>query len=150
MERELKRCGHCRAVLPVEAFNWRYRARGRRDNLCRACRAAYHRGHYLANKQRYVDQARDRKQREAQRRTEYLIEFFADHPCRDCGETDPVVLEFDHLSDKRFDIGQALPYRNWESILAEIRKCEVVCANCHRRRTARRGGHLRSRLTESG
>jgi hypothetical protein len=47
-------------------------------------------------------------------------------------------LEFDHLRDKCFDIGQSLPYRSWQSILDEIEKCEVVCANCHRRRTARR------------
>ena len=81
-------------------------------------------------------------------RTRYLIEYFAAHPCIDCGETDPIVLEFDHLRDKRFDIGAALAYRNWQSILDEIEKCEVVCANCHRRRTARRRGTLRAILTQ--
>jgi hypothetical protein len=58
------------------------------------------------------------------------------------------VLEFDHLADKSFDIGQALSYRNWQSILDEIEKCEVVCANCHRRRTARRNGTVRVILTQ--
>jgi hypothetical protein len=74
------------------------------------------------------------------------MEFFADHPCQDWGEPDPLVLEFDHLSNKSFDIGQALPYRSWESILAEIAKSEVVCANCHRRRTAQRRGSIRALL----
>ncbi len=60
-----------------------------------------------------------------------------------------MVLEFDHLRDKRFDIGASLPYRNWQSILDEIAKCEVVCANCHRRRTARRRGNLRMTLAEA-
>ena len=72
------------------------------------------------------------------------MDYFAIHPCADCGERDPLVLEFDHLRDKRFNIGSALPYRNWETILAEIEKCEVVCANCHRRRTAHRMGSVRS------
>lgn len=58
------------------------------------------------------------------------------------------MLEFDHLADKSFDIGQALSYRNWQSILDEIEKCEVVCANCHRRRTARRNGTVRVILTQ--
>ena len=118
--------------------------------MCRPCRAAYHREHYLANRQTYVDQARVRKQALARERTGYLFDYFDEHPCADCGETDPVVLEFDHLRDKAFDIGQSLPYRSWNAILAEIAKCEVVCANCHRRRTARRAGYLRLRLTQSG
>jgi hypothetical protein len=117
--------------------------------MCRACRSAYKREHYLANQQRYVDQARARKQALRLKRTKYLLAYFAIHPCADCGENDPVVLEFDHLDgeSKSFDIGHSLPYRNWRSIVDEIEKCEVVCANCHRRRTANRNGTLRAILT---
>lgn len=115
--------------------------------MCRPCRAAYKREHYAANRQRYIDQARERKQKLALERTQYLIEHFRAHPCIDCGETDPVVLDFDHVGTKSFEIGQSLPYRNWPTILAEIEQCEVVCANCHRRRTATRAGHLRAVLT---
>jgi hypothetical protein len=116
--------------------------------MCRGCRSAYHRQHYLANRQRYIDQARARKQVLALERTTYLLDYFDSHPCADCGESDPVVLEFDHLDTqaKSFDIGQSLPYRKWQSILEEIDKCDVVCANCHRRRTARRRGSLRALL----
>ena len=76
----------------------------------------------------------------------FLIEFFREHPCTDCGETDPIVLEFDHLGDKEFGIAAGLRTRNWQDVLREIDKCEVVCANCHRRRTVRRGGFVRARL----
>ena len=58
------------------------------------------------------------------------------------------MLEFDHLRDKRFEISAALHGRNWQAILDEIEKCEVVCANCHRRRTARRRGTVRAILTQ--
>jgi hypothetical protein len=117
--------------------------------MCRPCRAAYKREHYLANMQRYVDQARARKQMLRLERTTFLLDYFASHPCTDCREADPVVLEFDHLDGdaKSFTIGQSLPYRNWKSILREIDKCEVVCANCHRRRTAQRKGSPRAFLT---
>lgn len=119
--------------------------------MCRPCRSAYKRAHYLANKQRYVDQARARKHVLRLERTDYLLAYFKSHPCTDCGETDPVVLEFDHLDPegKSFTIGSALPYRNWERILEEIGKCEVVCANCHRRRTAVRRGTVRVLLMDS-
>ena len=77
--------------------------------------------------------------------------YLAEHACVDCGETDVVVLEFDHLpgTGKRFDIATAVgaSTRAWSTVLAEITKCEVVCANCHRRRTARRGDSRRYRLS---
>jgi hypothetical protein len=90
--------------------------------MCRSCRSAYHREHYLANKERYVAQARARKDVLRRERTVYLLEYFTRHPCIDCGEADPVVLEFDHLDaeTKSFDIGRSLPYRNWQAILDEI------------------------------
>jgi 5-methylcytosine-specific restriction endonuclease McrA len=75
-----------------------------------------------------------------------------DHPCSDCGERDPVVLEFDHVRDKRFSIGAEIARQPWQALLDEMAKCDVVCANCHRRRTARRGGFRRHRMSsgESG
>jgi 5-methylcytosine-specific restriction endonuclease McrA len=103
------------------------------------------RGH----RQRYIDQAAAVKKRLRLERTKLLVEFFESHPCTDCGEHDPVVLEFDHLRDKAFAIGPRICSASWAAILAEIEKCEVVCANCHRRRTARRRGAVRAMLTQS-
>ena len=105
--------------------------------------AAYNRLHYEANKHLYKERARKRKAAVVRQRMRLLVEYWRENPCTDCGETDPLVLEFDHLADKAFDISRALPDRSWQSILAEIAKCQVVCANCHRRRTARRGGFAR-------
>jgi hypothetical protein len=143
----LRRCGRCGDVKPFEAFAWRRIHKGQRDNYCRPCRAAYKQEHYLANKQRYVDRAATVTRRVRLERTLRLIEYFRSHPCVDCGETDPVVLEFDHLRDKRFDISNRLVSVRWESVLQEIAKCEVVCANCHRRRTMVRRRALRVLLT---
>lgn len=102
----------------------------------------------MANRERYIEQARVSKQKLRLERPTYLMEFFESHSCVDCGERDPVVLEFDHLPEKSFAIGQALTRKRWQTILKEIEKCEVVCANCHRRRTARRKGSLRAVLRE--
>jgi hypothetical protein len=79
-------------------------------------------------------------------RTEWLIDYLGVNPCTDCGESDPMVLEFDHVADKNFNISVALTVRSWKSVSAEIARCEVVCVNCHRRRTAERGGFARLAL----
>ena len=77
----------------------------------------------------------------------WLADYFRDHPCADCGESDIFVLEFDHLRDKSFNIGNRFRHLGWDLILDEIAKCEVVCGNCHRRRTARSGNYLRYAMT---
>ena len=128
----------------LDEFAWRRKARGQLDNYCRPCRAAYRQEHYRAHRQRYIDAAGRRKRRVVAERMAYIVSYLGEHPCVDCGETDPVVLEFDHLRDKKFSISDGLQGRNWQSVLDEIAKCEVVCANCHRRRTARRGGFARA------
>jgi hypothetical protein len=143
-----KRCGRCRQLLPISNFAWRRKERGQRDNYCRPCRAAYKQEHYAANRQRYIANAGHRKQALIAERTAYLIEFFRERPCVDCGETDPLVLEFDHLGHKNFDIAKGLRNRNWQAVLDEIATCDVVCANCHRRRTSLRGKFARAGVAQ--
>jgi hypothetical protein len=133
-------CGRCDQVKDISEFAWRRKGRSQYDNYCRPCRAAYGREHYEKHRARYIAQAGRRNAMQGARRFEYLVGYLGDHPCVDCGESDPVVLEFDHLGDKSFTIGKQFRYMNWEKVLDEMAKCDVVCANCHRRRTAERGG----------
>lgn len=65
-----------------------------------------------------------------------IDEYFAAHPCVDCGESDRVVLEFDHVrGEKLFNISMAVRDAAWSKLIAEIEKCDVRCVNCHLRRS---------------
>ena len=59
--------------------------------------------------------------------------------CYDCGYNEhPAALDFDHVrGGKTAGLGQMQTY-SLVAIQAEMMKCEVVCANCHRVRTATR------------
>lgn len=57
--------------------------------------------------------------------------------CVDCGEKDFRVLDFDHVRGKSFTIGSS-PRKAIAVLYAEIDRCEVRCANCHRRMTYER------------
>jgi L-lysine 2,3-aminomutase len=77
--------------------------------------------------------------RRRQDKIQWMLDYFSEHPCVDCGETDPVVLEFDHVRGEKvaaisFMIPRGYPMAK---ILAEVDKCDVRCANCHRRKTAK-------------
>jgi hypothetical protein len=139
----MRRCGRCGELKPFEDFAWRRKTRGQRDNYCRPCRAAYKQEHYARNRDRYIEAAVRRRLSLAAQRATFLVQYFSDHPCVDCGEADPMVLEFDHRGDKSFNIAKGLRDRGWDDLLEEIAKCDVVCANCHRRRTAVRGRYAR-------
>jgi 5-methylcytosine-specific restriction endonuclease McrA len=87
--------------------------------------------------------SRARKKIETDRKRVWVAQYFKDHPCVDCGETDLLVLEFDHLRDKKFSISRLIQDGSQKRLEDEIAKCEVACANCHRRRTARRNNSWR-------
>lgn len=64
-------------------------------------------------------------------------------PCMDCGGAfDPVCMDFDHRPGEIKLLAVSMGYRVAREIaLAEIAKCDIVCANCHRLRTHRRRDH---------
>ena len=67
--------------------------------------------------------------------------YLSSHPCVDCGNPDIRVLEFDHVRGRKPDeISHLLSQGcGWPHIQAEIARCEVRCANCHRLKTLERG-----------
>jgi hypothetical protein len=61
--------------------------------------------------------------------------------CVDCGyNKSPYALQFDHIgNDKKESVSNLIRSDySWETIILEINKCEVVCANCHAIRTQNR------------
>jgi len=74
----------------------------------------------------------------------YIWNYLLKNPCIDCGEKDPLVLDFDHQNNKLHNISDLKRGSySLKTILIEIQKCEVRCANCHRRKTARTNNWLR-------
>lgn len=79
--------------------------------------------------------------RRARRETRVkALKYLAEKGCCECGERDPRVLEFDHIEprEKKYVIAKLFSNGySWgaEKLRAEIRKCRVICANCHRKHT---------------
>lgn len=72
------------------------------------------------------------------KKRQYVYDYLLAHPCVRCGEKDPVVLSFDHIRGKKFSVSFLVSRnRGWDIIEAEIKKCQILCHNCHARKTAK-------------
>jgi hypothetical protein len=99
------------------------------------------RRHYEKHRDQVIADAKKYSKIVRARIRAYIKDYLKANPCVDCGEADPVILEFDHVRDKDFNISDAT--RKGVSINKlrdEIAKCEVRCANCHRKKTYERRG----------
>lgn len=149
IERELKpltkKCARCWKTFDVSSFPLR---KNKHIGVCRNC----YQEHYgnpddIDQRQKIVD-----KRHQANRldRSRAIVSERIKCGCMDCGEKNPVVLEFDHRdpTEKVKDIAKLIHSGSVTRLKEELAKCDVVCANCHRKRTAKMFGSWRSVLVE--
>ena len=145
MSSELRVCGRCHVAKPIAEFPIKNAARGTYRSYCRPCGREYGKEHYRKNIATYLTRKKSRAPIDRLCNRQFVSDYLSTHPCVDCGETDPVVLEFDHRdrNEKRDDVGRLIHTSTVNVVRAEIEKCEVRCGNCHRIRTARQLGWYR-------
>lgn len=152
MSRDLKRCAICNEHFPTHQFNRRRKSTDGLQPHCRECNRIACRAYYLRNPSKHVRDVRANNDQYIARNREVVLAHLFANPCVDCGESDPTVLEFDHVrGEKEGEVPRlaAVPVRH-ERLVAEIAKCEIRCANCHRRRTGAVQRWWRSGRTASG
>ena len=112
-----------------------------RKGYCPKCKAGYNQLWYLANKDEQLARVKknNKKYRDGIRR---LLDRLKSVPCGDCHKAyPPWIMDFDHRPGEKkcFNLASAATFNmNIELVLAETKKCDVVCSNCHRERTHRR------------
>lgn len=136
----VKKCYRCKIEKELVEFNKNKRRKDGLQSHCKECHRQIDKEYYLNNKDYHRKQVQ--KRREAAKTTlrVWYLEYLRKNPCVDCGESDTLVLEPDHIgSDKKFNVsyivGRGL---SLQTLKDELAKCEIVCANCHRRRTIKR------------
>ncbi len=145
---ETKTCGKCRQTLSVVEFGPNIARPDGLQSHCRACKRQFQAAWYAKNKERHTANVNQKRKERADANQSRLIEYLCAHPCVECGETDPLMLDCDHVrGEKRDEVAQMIcSGLGWQTILTELEKCEVRCVRCHRRRTARQFGYARARL----
>jgi hypothetical protein len=129
----MKRCGKCKRTLPLARF---HRYRDRHQDWCKDCKRAYAAEYYDRNRaERTAYNARQRREAAA-----WYSSLKEGRPCTDCGGVfHPAAMQWDHPPgvEKLAHVAELYRGRR-DRVLAEIAKCELVCANCHAVRTSER------------
>lgn len=138
-------CARCHAEKPLDSFPIKDQARGTRGYYCRPCRSEYGKAHYRQHRDNYLKRNVVAKVRRRFSNRDLLDAYLLTHPCVDCGEDDPIVLDFDHVdpAQKLWSVAAMVSRQAQPAIEREIDKCVVRCANCHRMRTAKQFGSYR-------
>lgn len=132
-------CSQCKETKPLSEFSRKSRDGKRVQSRCRSCSAAYQRAWYERNRRTVIQRAQRNRYATARDSRQLVRAYLAEHPCLDCGENDVDVLDFDHLREKTTEVSVMVRKGwSWRTICDEIAKCEVVCTNCHKRRTRQR------------
>ncbi len=131
---QLRHCVACDLWKPIDAF---HDSQTGQFSYCRDCRNAYDRRYYY-EKGRGPRLARRRAAVDAALR--WMAGIKQGVPCTDCGGMFPVyVMHWDHLPGfEKHDAISTLLGGSRDVVLEELKKCELVCANCHVMRTVAR------------
>lgn len=147
------KCSKCGKYKPEKAFATFRTRKGelRRRGSCWECRGQYAKENFERLQQwrkDYNEQTKTARQVASKARREEakaFVDWFKDQPCTDCKKKfPPVCMDLDHVRGEKVRNISALvsgAYKG-ELIVEELRKCEVVCANCHRIRTHQRKENL--------
>lgn len=133
----MKVCDKCQLPKEDVEFVFKRKAKNERRNTCRSCCKEYTKEHYKRNKSVYVERAKKFTSEQTQSNRHNLFLYLSDKRCVDCGNPDFRVFDFDHKegTKKVNNISNMVFRYNWNTILLEIEKCEIRCANCHRIKT---------------
>ncbi len=138
----MKNCKNCGKDKPLQEFNFRNLSKGTRSSNCKICSRRFVRNHYYKNRLYYIKKAKERNKARRLEIKKWVWSYLNNNSCVDCGENDPIVLEFDHMFDKISAISRMHRNFSLNAVIKEIEKCQIRCANCHRRKTAKeRGWH---------
>jgi hypothetical protein len=134
-----KFCTKCEQFFPLNAFGRNSKAKDGLQWWCKTCTNAYQAEVYRRGGKKSL--CYKSKQKIFDRNVEFVWDYLETHPCVDCGETDRIVLQFDHVEGFKYKTISKMVYGySLDNLRKEIALCEVRCANCHIRVTAKRHG----------
>lgn len=128
MQEQHKICKKCNLLQPFTNYYSNKALPDGKNIWCKTCWSKYNTKRYHDDKQK----SRKRNEDFISRNRTALWQVLLNSKCKNCQISDPLILEFDHIDteNKLFGVG-ALARISKDKMLEEIKKCEILCRNCH-------------------
>ncbi len=132
----MKKCIRCEEIKEVSEFA---KDSHRKDGIrseCIICRKEYNVKYYIKNVIIYKSRSKLNNKIYKKKLKKWFFNLKSNLKCIKCGENHPGCLDFHHRNkdDKVSTISDMITNRDSiENITIEIAKCDVLCANCHRK-----------------
>ena len=127
----MKKCSKCNQIKENVFFNKDKRKKDGLSPWCKSCKSQHSKR--PDQKARYQKNNRDRRTK----MRNYMLSHLSKSVCAKCGESDIRVLEYNHIRGKKSKGISCIinDSNSIEELQREMDKCEVICANCHRKYT---------------
>jgi hypothetical protein len=126
-----KTCSKCQIEKDEKEFAWRSISEKRKHSHCKDCKTKVDNKYYASSNERRR-KIRKRALSYYQYLNEYVKRLKRFGKCSKCEDCRWYVLDFHHLKSKKYDIPKISRNGSMRLLKEEIRKCVLLCANCHR------------------
>ena len=129
---ETKICSKCKRELPLDNFRWKIKSENKKHSQCKECEKIRDKIHYresISRRDSVLETALNQKNRNLA-----IVNEARSCGCRKCGDKRFYVLDFHHRNpeEKAGVIAHMIKSASEKGLIAELAKCDVLCANCHR------------------
>lgn len=143
----MKKCTSCKEDKELSEFNKNKIKKDGLNNICRKCSNKRSKKYYNEKGEEHKKNVAKRNHKYRDTIRQFILDKLKVSECKDCGNNDIRVLEFDHLPEfkKEYNISDMLKSSlSINLIEIEMNKCDIVCANCHRIRSIIRQDNYRN------
>lgn len=128
----MKKCSKCNEEKDINCFY--KKTKDKLHSQCKVCQSIEHKKWYLKNVDKVKNKTRLSNKKIKIRNIKYVVDYKTSIGCKYCGEKESCCLDFHHNGNKILNISRLARNSNSIKVIeTEIKKCTVVCANCHRK-----------------
>jgi len=128
-----KVCTICKKKKSIENFYNKKSSKDNKQPACKECSKKQSKIYYNNNKKLHNNNVYERNKLFKQELRNQINEYKSSQGCFICNEKEPICLDFHHLENKEYLLSRLLSSRSIRKFEQEIKKCTLLCSNCHRK-----------------